>query len=52
MGIVNLAEILKPTNRIPERRIGKKAINANKFILNIFSKTKKKIKIISPNLTI
>lgn len=41
MGIVNLAEILKPTNRIPERRIGKKAINANKFILKVFSKIKK-----------
>ena len=47
MGIVNLAEILKPTNRIPERRIGKKAINANKFILNIFSKTKKKLRLLA-----
>ena len=47
MGIVNFAEILKPTNKIPERRIGKKAINANKFILNIFSKTKKKLRLLA-----
>lgn len=47
MGIVNLAEILKPTNRIPERRIGKKAINAYKFILNIFAKIKKKLRLLA-----
>ena len=38
--MVILAEILRPTKRIPDRSIGEKAKNANKLMLKLLSKIK------------